>query len=704
MTIDLIPNKYAHISTSFDFESESEDDEQDDDPPSLVAAREENDRIILERKKVEESKSLTDKELSYLKQYTNSMSNLTTSSADPATMKSALELYTTQRKANYQIITECTAQLDKLAKDASKAQKVLERELKKLERATREKVAAKEKKKIEREEKQSEKQENKPEKLTKVYRVRITIDLPAGPGGNDAKASDIFQEASLGLTYTTSSASWTPHYDLRLDTTNPALSTLTYRAHFLNRTFETWTNAHITLSTSQASFGGLNEKIPQMESWRVTLHSKKYYTEQADQYGLYSLAELKAKREEQKVHIPEDTRVVDNKVQLTVQAVSAASGFKRGKKKSGFGSTNASASSRPRTIPTSGWTSGSRMAQAAPAPESSDEEKSARGVDGVTLTHPGNLITHSTAGLDTYGFTTTYELPTPRTIPSSPLVRRHVIAEVPLPSLIFTHILIPKLKSAAFLKAKLTNTSGIPLLSGQAGLTLDGSFLGNLSFPRASPEETVVLELGVDQGLKVEYEQPTVKHGTQGMIGFGKEEIGTYKRMIRLTNTKGASVSLVVLDQIPVPQDERLKVTILTPKGLKNENDTVKHGVGVDGKAASSGKKQNVVEQSSGATAATSSKLEDIPENTSVTHGSTLFSKRTPSFSSPGGRSTADAASAPVPTSTPTSTPGWGKAKASLRKNGEVRWDVDLVKGGCVALGLEWECRMPNGEGVYGLS
>jgi hypothetical protein len=53
--------------------------------------------------------------------------------------------------------------------------------------------------------------------------------------------------------------------------------------------------------------------------------------------------------------------------------------------------------------------------------------------------------------------------------------------------------------------------------------------------------------------------------------------------------------------------------------------------------------------------------------------------------------------------STP-STTSWGKVKALLRKNGEVRWDVDLVKGGCVALGLEWEYRMPNGEGIHGLS
>jgi hypothetical protein len=106
-----------------------------------------------------------------------------------------------------------------------------------------------------------------------------------------------------------------------------------------------------------------------------------------------------------------------------------------------------------------------------------------------------------------------------------------------------------------------------------------------------SPAETVVLELGV---LMVEYEQLRMKHGTQGMIGFGKEEIGTFKCMMRLMNTKDATVSPVVLDQTPVPEDERLKMTILAPKGLKNENDTVEHGVGVDGKAASSGWKSRI--------------------------------------------------------------------------------------------------------------
>jgi hypothetical protein len=267
----------------------------------------------------------------------------------------------------------------------------------------------------------------------------------------------------------------------------------------------------------------------------------------------------------------------------------------------------------------------------------------------------------------------------------------------------FTHIIIPKLKAAAFLKAKVTNTSNVPLLPGQAGMTLDGSYMGNLTFPRCSPSETVVLELGVDQAVKVEYERPTVKHGTQGMILMGKEEVGAFKRTMRITNSKSSTVSLVVLDQVPVPEDERLKVNITAPRGLKDVDDVTKAGVGVDGKANSKGTKKQIA-----AAVALPSKLDDIPETGSIKNKSFNFHRRD---STVGSSSKSSESSTPMPTPIPVpatfdakSGSGWGTAKASLKKNGEIRWDVDLNKGGCVALALEWECRMPGGEGVQALS
>ena len=190
--------------------------------------------------------------------------------------------------------------------------------------------------------------------------------------------------------------------------------------------------------------------------------------------------------------------------------------------------------------------------------------------------------------------------------------------------------------------------------------------MGNLKFPRCSPSETVVLELGVDQSVKVEYERPTVKHSTQGMMIIGKEDVGVYKRAMRITNSKSSTVSLVVLDQIPVPEDERLKVNISVPKGLNSVDDVVRNGVGIDGK--STGNKD----------------VKKLPAPSSFKE-----------FSTP-----ALAASS----SNLKSEYGWGTAKATLKKNGEVRWDVDLNKGGCVALALEWECRMPVGEGIHAIS
>ena len=691
LTIDLIPNKYANFSTYVDLDSESENEEGDEDSPSLTAAEAKCQQLALERKKVEERKSLADQELQYLQQYTNTMSNLTSDKPDPATMKSALELYAAQRKAHFETITECKEQLDKLSKEFQKATKELMKEHTRDERATRAKVEAMERKKIEKEEKLREKQESKPETSTKVHRVRIIIDLPEAGGVDDAKPSDGFREANFQLTYTTSSASWTPHYDIRLDTTHPPLSTLTYRGHFTNRTFETWTNACITLSTSQASFGGLNEKIPKMESWRVNVLKRDHHmVRQSGENGLYSLAEqeiTQGQRHQLQVEQQyQGTALKDMGLSGKSITRSAHSGALKSKRRFGLGG-----SSRLTSESEAVWS-----AFSAPADTIIPKEEYSAETDGATIAPAGNFVTHSTAGLDTYGLTTTYDLPTPRTIPSSPLVRRHVIAEVPLPSLLFTHILIPKLKPAAFLKVKLTNTSDIPLLSGLAGSTLDGSFLGNLSFPRASPEETVVLELGVDQGLKVEYDRPMVLHSARGMIGFGKEEIGSYKRMMRLTNTKATNVSIVVLDQVPVPVNEKLKVEILVPKGLVKEDDVVKNGVGVDGKPKK--KSPKAVERSASVMkGASSSKLDDIPENGSIRAKRDTVSGNTPcrSIVDPGSTTSHWLMSA---------TASWGTAKATLRKNGEVRWDVDLVKGGCVALALEWECKMPVGDGVQALS
>lgn len=122
-------------------------------------------------------------------------------------------------------------------------------------------------------------------------------------------------------------------------------------------------------------------------------------------------------------------------------------------------------------------------------------------------------------------------------------------------------------REAAFLQARLRNSANITLLRGP---TLDGSFLGNIALPRCSAGQPFSLNLGVDPAVHVGYQKPTVHHRQSGI--FQKEGSGAYTRAVTVTNTKNnAAVEGIALDQVPVSEDERLKVEICQPKGLRVE-------------------------------------------------------------------------------------------------------------------------------------
>ncbi|KAG5931078.1 hypothetical protein E4U53_001955 [Claviceps sorghi] len=74
----------------------------------------------------------------------------------------------------------------------------------------------------------------------------------------------------LVLSYVTSAAYWVPSYDLQLSTTS-ATGTLSFDAEIHNLTSETWTNSKVVLSTSQATFSGLDDTIPTLNPWYLKL-------------------------------------------------------------------------------------------------------------------------------------------------------------------------------------------------------------------------------------------------------------------------------------------------------------------------------------------------------------------------------------------------------------------------------------------------
>ena len=688
MAVDLVPNAL------YDPDEVSSEDDEDSDPDV------EDEEVVKSlkasiKKETNAIAFLADEEASHLyrlhvaaEQIKSWMTK--TEEAPSNVMSRELSAY---HKSRNQIFSELQTTLLLMAsKEASVAK--ARRELEKAEAAIFKSRRAADKARAirdrEREFARQERQELKLHTPKNVYRVRITIELeslpkettsvPAvAPTGRPERAEDAEVPAgndggpSLRVSYVTSGASWTPRYDVRLDTlANTGI--LTYRAHFFNRTGETWGDAKITLSTSQTSFSGLEDKAPWMDSWRISLRRKGVGNGRDG--GLYSTKERELRDEQKRkklvanaevaeivasskiVQLPQQSSQLyapgydhpsgggggqedyDRLAKLSVmlsahspqphrgggvtrrKSVSALPSFRRANKNGNY-------------VPTSvmGREKAIRDYDSDPSDDEGDE-----GSASATLTAPSNSLGVATSTAESYGLTTTYDLPGTRTVISSAQVSRYIIAEHKLADITFSHLSVPKLRPSVFLKARVRNPSPTALLRGPAGLSLDGTFLGTATIPRCAPGDHFELGLGVDESVLVEYRKPIRTVASQGMLV--KEQVLTYERCISVYNTRKNHISLVVFDQVPVSDDERLKVNMRKPLALRG-GDTAK------------GAPAGIVVVSS------------------------------PDKKAPAGAGLAD-------------------ATVEMRKGGEVRWEAKVEGGTRIRIGLEYEAKLPTGDIIFG--
>ncbi|KAL3469790.1 hypothetical protein BJX99DRAFT_240621 [Aspergillus californicus] len=199
--------------------------------------------------------------------------------------------------------------------------------------------------------------------------------------------------------------------------------------------------------------------------------------------------------------------------------------------------------------------------------EDEDEDDTASTLTSSILGHQDSIKKH-------HGMTTTYELPGQRTLAPSYTPRRHVLADLDLQTVSLTYVIVPKLREAAFLRARIQNTSALTLHKGAVGITVDGSFLGTASLDTCGPNIFFNVSLGIDPGIEVKYMKPTVKP-IAGAMFFAKEDGARFRRSAWVKNTKASAVDLIVSDQIPVSEDEKLRVRVLYPGGLESEGDEV---------------------------------------------------------------------------------------------------------------------------------
>ena len=663
MAVDLIPNaKYDEhqFDDHSDSDTSSEEEETSPELQALEARLKATTQQLADYREIEASCT----------QQQGHMNTFMKTWAEKATFASServhqeLGHYSSNRQETYDKLVETKDRIATTNAELEKLKGAHEKMKKRWEKALRKKNAVKMERRRHKEFARKERKEQKLYTPEKVYRVKITVELDSLPKetksvpsaidtGRPSRADDDEPPVndggpSLRISYITGGASWVPRYDIRLDTTSNTGS-ISYRAHFYNKTGETWRDAKITLSTSQTSFNGIEDKAPWMDAWRVSLMRGGHYGREKDG-GLYTISEQE-KRDERKARRA--------KLEFETQNVGGQEDYDRLRhlhQTHGLMAVSASRAPRPppranRTGISFGGSSmlarGASMRKSAAAYEnpytadSSDSSDDDGGDDASTvLDSPSNKMGIATSTSETHGLTTTYDLPGIRTVVSSKQLSRYIISEFALPSVEFSRLAVPKYRTAVFLKARLRNPSPTTLLRGPAGLTIDGTFLGSSIVTRCAPNDAFEIGLGVDEEVPITYAKPVRRVTSEGMLL--KEQVVTYERNISIYNTRSTPVTLILFDQVPVSEEEKLRIAVKRP-ALKNVGDML-------GGAAT---------------------------NVKFFSGFEMGGKK------------------------PTVVPAGSGVKVELRKNGELRWEISLEKGAKARVGLEYEARMPTGEVIH---
>ncbi|CAE6447305.1 unnamed protein product [Rhizoctonia solani] len=178
---------------------------------------------------------------------------------------------------------------------------------------------------------------------------------------------------------------------------------------------------------------------------------------------------------------------------------------------------------------------------------------------------------------------TTFGIPGRSDIPSDEGSHKVVIAVLELPATL-EWVCVPRSKESVFLTCKVVNSSEFTLLPGSASVFMDDNFVSKSQIEHVSPNESFKTSLGVDSSLRVTYPAAKIlnrKTAQSCFLFMAKEEqlVSAQSQRITIRNTCLASITVRVLDHVPVSTDAGLKVNLLSPNGLEatassNENTT----------------------------------------------------------------------------------------------------------------------------------
>jgi len=138
----------------------------------------------------------------------------------------------------------------------------------------------------------------------------------------------------------------------------------------------------------------------------------------------------------------------------------------------------------------------------------------------------------------------------------------------------YTYVSIPKLNKSAFLLVYIKGYEGYSLLSGNANIFFEGSFVGQSYFETENTQDSLQISLGRDKGIQIERNR-IQDFSEKKMMGQKRKQLFSYEIIVR--NTKLITVPIIIQDQIPISGQQEINVSSVShPEGtLDSKTGTV---------------------------------------------------------------------------------------------------------------------------------
>ena len=156
-----------------------------------------------------------------------------------------------------------------------------------------------------------------------------------------------------------------------------------------------------------------------------------------------------------------------------------------------------------------------------------------------------------------------FDIDLPYDVPTSGKDQHVVLQESPVAT-VYKYYAAPKLDKDAYLVGELADWENLHLLTGEANIIFEGTYIGKTLIDPTSVLDTLNVSLGKDKRVVVTREK-LKDFSSVKFMGANKKQVFTYELTVK--NNKKEKIEMMLKDQYPISTNKEIEVELLESGG-----------------------------------------------------------------------------------------------------------------------------------------